>query len=291
MFLVSFNDRVDMNNHFQKQHTKTSEYILSTGKYGSGTLDLQHDIFKDEAFLQLQKAGLKKGIIVWDIGCGNGIMTLYLAKTVGINGKIYAIDSSEEQIKIAKKRADASGCKNVTFIVGDINTIDSRQYDAADIVYARFLLMHVHNPQKVIALMSSLLKSGGVLASQESSMFLDNEENVNPIIKKYYNLLIEYGIINGFDYNIGVRLPKMYGELGTFKKVISYTKNYPTTVSIKKLLYLRIDEFQQKLVKSKISTAEEYAKLKQGLRSFFKREESNESLVMCKQAYILGYKK
>ena len=79
-------------------------------------------------------------MVVWDIGCGSGVMTEYLAKVVGSNGYVYAIDISNDQIKVAKRRIESAGYKNVEFIVGDINKIKNDAYKKADIVYARFLI-------------------------------------------------------------------------------------------------------------------------------------------------------
>lgn len=287
MSLISCTSMVDMRHNFQKNNMQ--EYILGTGEEGAENLDLQHEIFKNESYLQLKNAGLKKDMIVWDIGCGNGAMTENLAKELG-GGRIYAIDNSEEQIKVAKARIKTAGYSNVTFIIGDISDINCEQYNKADIVYARFLLMHVYHPKKIIALMSSLLKPGGVLVLQESSMLLSSKDNASPIIKKYYDLIIKYGKEKGFDYNIGVRLPEMCDDLGVFRRVNSYVRDYPTTNSIKDLLYSRVEELKQKIISAKLSTEEEYLKLKLDLRSFFDSDASNSSLVMCRQAYILAYK-
>jgi cyclopropane fatty-acyl-phospholipid synthase-like methyltransferase len=56
-------------------------YILATGQKAAQTLEKQHEIMSVHSIEQLQKAGLKEGMIVWDVGCGTGTMTEYIAKT------------------------------------------------------------------------------------------------------------------------------------------------------------------------------------------------------------------
>ena len=95
-------------------------YVLSTSVQARQNLDYQHQLMAEESYKQLKKAGLKKDQIVWDIGCGSGAMTEYIARTVGDNGKVFAVDVSKEQLENTIKRLSDVGLKNVTFILADI---------------------------------------------------------------------------------------------------------------------------------------------------------------------------
>lgn len=273
------------------KQTKPSEYILRTGSQGANNLDLQHEIFKDESFAQLKEAGLTKKMIVWDIGCGSGVMTEYLAKAVGDKGQVYALDVSEDQIKVAKKRIEAAGYKNVKFIVGDINKLDSSAYKKADIIYVRFLLMHVSDPVKIIKLMASFLKPGGVLSLQESSMdSVKKENNSNADINKFYDLIIAYGKLKGFDYNVGRKLPVICDKLNIFSKVIFYSRNYATDDEIKNLLALRLDELQDKFVSANLISEAEYITLKGNIHKFLRDRKCDQCIMMSEQSHVLAFK-
>lgn len=267
-----------------------STYILGTGEDGSDNLDLQNDIFKHESYAQLEKAGLKKKMVVWDVGCGNGVMTEYLASKVGEEGIVYAMDTSHEQIKIAKKRIERAGYKNVQFIVGDINNVDISKYKKADIVYSRFLLMHVLNPKKVIEAMLFFLRPEGVLCIQESSMNSVDESNCDTSIKEYYRLIIEYGERNSVDYNIGRKLEALCNQINPSSKVIYYTKRYETTNKIKKLLSQRLSELKDKILISKIITPEEYNRLERDVNASLKSKKCDNDVIMAEQSYVLVYK-
>ncbi len=270
---------------------QNSEYILATGVQGAVNLDLQHEIFKQESFAQLKEAGLAKNMVVWDIGCGSGIMTEHLAEAVGSEGLVYALDVSEDQIKVAKNRIEAAGYKNVQFIVGDINALDASKYQKADLVYSPFLLMHVPDPEKVIKHMASLLKPGGVISLQESTMNTTEEHPSDPSIHKYYRLIIEYGRIKGFDYNIGRKLPEICDTLGVFSKVNYYTRNYKATDHIKTLMAVRVPEVKDKFVSANLITEEEYTKLADAISHFLRSEKSDDCVMMAEQSHILAHKK
>ena len=65
-----------------------NNYILATSAKAAQNLDTQHDLMAAAAHEQLAKAGLKKGKVVWDVGCGSGAMTDYLARQVGEEGQV-----------------------------------------------------------------------------------------------------------------------------------------------------------------------------------------------------------
>ena len=99
-----------------KAEESNDAYILKTGEQGAQALELQQQIFGQDSYDHLTKASLCMGQTVWDIGCGNGTMTEYLAKAIGRNGHVYAVDISQDQINLTKERLAKLGLNNVTFI-------------------------------------------------------------------------------------------------------------------------------------------------------------------------------
>ncbi len=71
---------------------KENLYVLKTGIEAKEILDRQHNLFSQESYRHLERAGLAPGQKVWDIGCGSGAMTEYLAEAVGSIGHVYALD-------------------------------------------------------------------------------------------------------------------------------------------------------------------------------------------------------
>lgn len=71
-----------------------SEYVLGTGEIESTRLGLQHRIWSGPAHWLWERAGIRPGMTVLDVGCGPGHASIDLAEIVGPSGRIYAVDES-----------------------------------------------------------------------------------------------------------------------------------------------------------------------------------------------------
>jgi len=271
--------------------SQSNNYVLKVGAVGAKNLDFQHKMLEINSVRQLTKAGLKEGMVVWDIGCGSGAMTEFIATAVGPKGHVYAIDISKEQIEITKKKLESAKLKNVTFIVCDIYNLKNIDYPKADIIYSRFLLMHLQNPEKAIKLMASLLKAGGVISLHESSINSTikgkNLEKYNlTALKRYYDLVTNYGRINGFDYDIGNKLPQICKNLGIFSKIDYYISSHDFNKN-KKLLLDRFDEFKEKVLKAKLINNQELRELREELHINFNSKELEQLNLKIDQHHLL----
>jgi ubiquinone/menaquinone biosynthesis C-methylase UbiE len=54
-----------------------------------------------------------EGQVVADLGCGPGYYTIALAESVGLNGKVYAVDSDEKAILAVEEKAKKRGLDNI----------------------------------------------------------------------------------------------------------------------------------------------------------------------------------
>lgn len=144
--------------------------------------------------LILDNAGVKADSRVLDVACGTGVLIGdYLKRDVE---SVTGIDISGEMIKIARSKFPQ---ENVRFVCGDVETAELEGgYDAV-IVYNAF--PHFPQPERLIARLSALLRSGGILtvahgASRESidahhsgaskvSLSLPEAEALSEIFAKY----------------------------------------------------------------------------------------------------------
>jgi cobalt-precorrin-6B (C15)-methyltransferase len=69
--------------------------------------------------VQISKARLGAGSLVYDIGCGSGSITVEAALQVGDQGKIYAIDVDPKAVDLTKKNLAKFGISNVELILSD----------------------------------------------------------------------------------------------------------------------------------------------------------------------------
>ena len=65
----------------------------------------------------LSTLGLKPGMTVADIGAGSGYLTFPIARAVGKNGKVYAVDIQPEMLTIIQKKAKRTKINNVATVL------------------------------------------------------------------------------------------------------------------------------------------------------------------------------
>lgn len=76
---------------------------------------------EENSSLMLKNLGVKPGMTVCDLGCGNGYHTLPLAKMVGDEGKVLAVDIQPEMLRLLQARAEEAGAKNIELILGKLH--------------------------------------------------------------------------------------------------------------------------------------------------------------------------
>jgi SAM-dependent methyltransferase len=68
----------------------------------------------------LATLNVKRGDTVCDLGCGNGFYTLKLARLVGGQGAILAVDIQPEMLGLLRARAEAAGIQNIRPILASV---------------------------------------------------------------------------------------------------------------------------------------------------------------------------
>jgi len=107
--------------------------------------------------IQISKARLKQGQIVYDIGCGSGSISVEAALQVESSGKILAIDFDEKAIELTKKNAEKFQITNITTIFGNAKE-KILELEQADVI---FIGGTGGDTQKIVELSQDKLQSGG----------------------------------------------------------------------------------------------------------------------------------
>jgi ubiquinone/menaquinone biosynthesis C-methylase UbiE len=263
-------------------------YVLAEGQKSLRRLELQDELLKAYTDEHLQKANLSEGQTVWDIGCGPGTMTVELARRVGDTGHVYAIDFNQEQLTIAQRKVAAAGLKNVTFILGDIRSQKNLPLGNADLVYIRFVLSHVNNPEIIVRMIKSLLKKGGVVASQEPIMTSCYEPSNHEIFRQYRDTVADLGRKIGNDYDLGKRLKSLYDQEEFAKTEGYFIQPIMNLTTAKELFLLDIAEWTDKAIKLGVLTPDKLENWKDTMRNWPSDDKAPYS--MAKYAYVLAWK-
>ena len=79
-------------------------------------------ITKEEVrVVQLSKARLKPGMVVYDIGCGSGSISIEAALQIDNSGHVHAVDNNTKAIELTKKNLIKFNVTNVSIINKDAN--------------------------------------------------------------------------------------------------------------------------------------------------------------------------
>jgi len=115
-------------------------------------------ITKEEVrVLQLSKARLNPGCIVYDVGCGSGSISVEAAIQIENSGKVYAIDYDPNAIELTKKNIKKFGISNISIIFG--NALEKiNDLEIADVI---FIGGTGGDTTKIIELCQNKLKKGG----------------------------------------------------------------------------------------------------------------------------------
>ena len=182
----------------------SDEYALATGEAAVYRLTLLDSVHSSGTRQLLERAGLETGMRVADLGCGVGLVTRVLAEMVGPRGSVVGVDVSKDQLAQARKRVDAEGLTNVSFVQADV-THTGLPHNFFDLVYCRFLLMHLTRPEAALGEMHALLRPGGTLVCEDAD--LTAAESIPPsAINTFAELFRRLGPIKGVDYGITRRL-------------------------------------------------------------------------------------
>ena len=77
-------------------------------------------ISKEEVrVVQISKARLKPGMIVYDIGCGSGSISVEAAHQVEESGHVHAVDYDAKAVELTKKNLEKFNLANVSVILGN----------------------------------------------------------------------------------------------------------------------------------------------------------------------------
>jgi ubiquinone/menaquinone biosynthesis C-methylase UbiE len=146
--------------------TQEREYVLGTEDAEIQRLRFQHETWRAQALALWERAGIREGQRVADLGCGPGYTTLDLAGLVGPRGQVLALDQSERFLKAFAAARDATRMDWIEVRLGPLEELDLPP-GSLDAAYARWLLSWVGDPCRVLEPVARALRPGGAIVLQE----------------------------------------------------------------------------------------------------------------------------
>ena len=117
----------------------------------------------------IERSGIKKDMIVMDLGCGPGTYTIDVARAVGKKGKVYAADIQKAMINKLKNKLKKSENKDIQNIIPKV--ADAYELplsdNSLDLFYMVGVFQEISDRQRALIEIYRVLKDDGILAISE----------------------------------------------------------------------------------------------------------------------------
>ena len=163
---------------------------------GAGWLTREDRSREEDCDTMLQALQLKPGMTVADIGCGNGFYSIPIAKIVGEQGRVLAVDIQPEMLRLLEDRGKDEELSNLELIHS--TPIDPGLPKAAvDVVLCVDVYHEFSHPEQMLAAIRQSLKPNGVLVLAE---FREEDPAVpiKPLHKMSKQQVLKELVPNGF---------------------------------------------------------------------------------------------
>ena len=114
----------------------------------------------------LDRLSLTPGMRILDAGCGFGRISVPLARRVGLNGEVIALDTQERVLKKLRKFLRDVDLPQLKPLYADIETVGLEK-ESFDIVVMANMFGEIDDPKKALRQVMRFLKPGGLLSITE----------------------------------------------------------------------------------------------------------------------------
>lgn len=153
----------------------------------------------------IEQLGLQPGMVLCDLGCGNGFYTLRFARQVAPRGLVYAVDIQPEMLQMLAARTARLRADSVKPVLGEVS---NPQLPAAeiDMVFMADVYHEFSHPQSMLYWIRRALKPEGVIALVE----FREEDPMVPILPEHK--MSKSQILKEFNAN-GLKLVREFNDL------------------------------------------------------------------------------
>ena len=117
----------------------------------------------------IERSGIKRGMKLLELGCGSGAFTPFVAKALGEQGKLYAVDIQPkmlEQLERKLARPENQDLTNIELIQASAYELPFEE-NSLDLAYLVTVLHEIPDRDRALREIKRVLKPGGILAVTE----------------------------------------------------------------------------------------------------------------------------
>ena len=160
----------------------------------------------------IESLNIQKSDTVADIGSGGGYFTLEFAKRVGKGGKVYAVDTKQENLDYVKAQSEREGINNVVTVLADDEI--GLPEKSVDLVFMRNVVHHLPEPARYFADLKRFLKpdsrvaiidykkGGGFSFTQLFGHYVEEAVLLDEMERAGYDLMARFDFLPEQSFNI-----------------------------------------------------------------------------------------
>jgi SAM-dependent methyltransferase len=233
----------------------SDSYVLATGAAAVRRLHVLHNIYSPAGKRILLHAGLTEGMRVADFGCGVGVVSRMLAQIVGPSGSVTGIDVNGAQLEEAAGLCAGEGFKNTRFVKASAESTGLPR-DSFDLVYCRFLLLHLPDPASCLREMRAVLKPGGIIVVEDGDLASATSVPRGPM-DAFAKLFGRLGAVRGLNYSLSRDLYHMLKAEDFIAANIEIHQPAITDGENRSFLKWSVEEARPALLDAGITTSDE----------------------------------
>lgn len=190
-----------------------SQYVLGTDEHELARLGLQQKVWGPHTEHFIDRLRVPSGARILDVGCGPGFVLESLHSRVGTQGHLTALDESAEWMVHLTRVIGKNGWRNVHLVQARVQDFEVPE-GTYDVIFMRWVLSFLPDPEELIAKLARGLRPGGALAIQDynhegCSLFPDS-----PAFRSVVAATRRWVASHGGDLWIAARLPAMLRAAG-----------------------------------------------------------------------------
>lgn len=240
-----------------------SRYVIGGGLKGRERLRLMSEVLLPTTSKLLDTVGLTSGMSCLDVGCGGGFVTFLMAGMVGPAGKVVGTDMDEVILRLAREESGEAKLDQVEFHPAD--ALAGQFEGEFDLVYARFLLTHLNEPEKCLEGMLKACRPGGAVVIEDIDFTGSFCHPPTEAYERYTDLYQRVVYRRGGDPNIGPKLPGMLRRIGADEIRVNVVQPTHIEGDGKLIAAITLDRIADSLVAEELATAEEVDEIVTGL--------------------------
>jgi ubiquinone/menaquinone biosynthesis C-methylase UbiE len=170
----------------------------------------------------VQRIGIRPGIKVLDLGCGDGTTALPAAK---LGADVLGVDIASNLVAAGNKRANEMGLANCRFQEGDATNLRDLKYQSFDVVVSIFGAMFAPKPHDVAKEKVRVTKPGGRIIMGN---WIPNDPTLVAQILKIssaYTPPPPEGFVSPMTWGVESHVLERFGAAGVPKEKISFVRD------------------------------------------------------------------